>query len=233
MAGTFYGIGVGPGDPKLLTVMAVEALEKTDVIIAPRTEKKEGSVAYSAAKPYLKKDIEVVYQVFPMVKGFQESTPEWDENTKEIKELLEQGKNVTFLTIGDPMFYSTYIYIFERLVKAGVTPITIPGIMAFGFIGSKMNMPLVMGDDIFSVIPATAPRENIEKALKTSNNIVMMKVYKNFPEVIEMLKENGFLDDAVMVSRAGLPDEMSTRDIEGKGKEQVNYLTTIIAKRKH
>ena len=115
MRGTFYGIGVGPGDPELLTVKAIKAIEAADVLIAPKTEKKEGSVALEIARPYLKKDIEIVYQVFPMVKDFAEDTGAWEANKEEILALLRAGKNVAFLTLGDPMFFSTYIYVFRLL----------------------------------------------------------------------------------------------------------------------
>ena len=136
MSGIFYGIGVGPGDPELLTVKAIKAIEQVDVLIAPKTEKKDGSVALTVAKPYLKKDVEIVYQVFPMVKGFAEnSTDAWESNKQEILELLRSGKNVAFLTIGDPMFYSTYIYVFRLLENEGVDIQTIPGIPAFAAIG--------------------------------------------------------------------------------------------------
>ena len=91
MAGTFYGIGVGPGDPELLTMKAIKAIEKADVLIAPKTEKKDGSVALSIAKPYLKDDIEIVYQVFPMVVNF-ETTDAWQKNKEEILALLQAGK---------------------------------------------------------------------------------------------------------------------------------------------
>ena len=116
MAGTFYGIGVGPGDPELLTMKAIKAIEKADVLIAPKTEKKDGSVALSIAKPYLKDDNEIVYQVFPMVVNF-ETTDAWQKNKEEILALLQAGKNVVFLTLGDPMFYSTYIYVYRLLAK--------------------------------------------------------------------------------------------------------------------
>ena len=142
MSGIFYGIGVGPGDPELLTVKAIKAIEKVDVLIAPKTEKKDGSVALTVAKPYLKKDVEIVYQVFPMVKGFAEnSTDAWESNKQEILKLLRAGKNVAFLTIGDPMFYSTYIYVFRLLENEGVEIQTIPGIPAFAAIGSQLGYP--------------------------------------------------------------------------------------------
>ena len=120
MKGTFYGIGVGPGDPELLTMKAVKAIQKVDIIIAPKTEKKDGSVALNIARPYLKEDVRIVYQVFPMVKGFALDDAAWKQNKEEILGFLEEGKNVAFLTLGDAMFFSTYIYVFRKIEKEGV-----------------------------------------------------------------------------------------------------------------
>ena len=231
MKGTFFGIGVGPGDPELLTVKAIRAMEKADVLIAPKTEKKDGSVALSIARPYLKKDIEIVYQVFPMVANFAESTKAWEENKAEILALLEAGKNVAFLTLGDPMFYSTYIYVYRLLEHEAVTIETIPGIPAFCAIGSKLGYPIVEGNDILSIIPATASPEKIAKILPVTDNAVLMKVYKNFPEIADMLSESGLAKDAVMVSRCGLPDEERIDDIEAQKDKKVNYLSTILTRR--
>lgn len=107
MKGIFYGIGVGPGDPELLTMRAINVLKEVDIIIAPKTEKKEDSVALEIARPYLKPDVEIVKQVFPMVVNFEQSPEAWEQNKAEILALLEQGKKVAFLTLGDPMFYSS------------------------------------------------------------------------------------------------------------------------------
>ena len=222
MSGTFYGIGVGPGDPELLTMKAIRTMQKVDIIIAPKTEKKDGSVAFNIAKPYLKKDVQVVYQVFPMVRGFSDSTDAWEANKQEIMGFLAQGKNVAFLTLGDAMFYSTYIYVFRLLEKAGVKIETIPGIPAF--------CAIVEGDDVLSIIPATADAAKIKKAMAASDNVVIMKVYKNFPEIADLLAENGMLEKSVMVSRCGLPDEERIDDIAARKDEPVNYLSTILAR---
>lgn len=231
MAGIFYGIGVGPGDSELLTVKATKILQKVDVIIAPKTEKKEGSVALRIAKPYLKDDIEICYQVFPMVKDFQNDASSWEENKKEIVEFLNAGKNVAFLTLGDPMFYSTYIYILRLLQKDGINIETVPGIPAYIAIAAKYNRPIVEGDDILSVIPATANSEDIKAALKVSKSAVLMKVYRNFDDVRETLTENGMADDAILVSRLGLDDEKQI-DVKTAENLKLNYLSTILARRK-
>jgi precorrin-2/cobalt-factor-2 C20-methyltransferase len=233
MSGIFYGIGVGPGDPELLTVKAIKAIEKVDVLIAPKTEKKDGSVALTVAKPYLKKDVEIVYQVFPMVKGFAEnSTDAWESNKQEILKLLRAGKNVAFLTIGDPMFYSTYIYVFRLLENEGVEIQTIPGIPAFAAIGSQLGYPIVEGDDVLSIIPATASPEKVEKAMQAADNVVLMKVYKNFEEVADMLDKNEMAEQAVLVSRAGLDDEKIIYDVLAHKKDKLNYLSTILTRKK-
>ena len=233
MSGIFYGIGVGPGDPELLTVKAIKAIEQVDVLIAPKTEKKDGSVALTVAKPYLKKDVEIVYQVFPMVKGFAEnSTDAWESNKQEILELLRSGKNVAFLTIGDPMFYSTYIYVFRLLENEGVDIQTIPGIPAFAAIGSQLGYPIVEGDDVLSIIPATASPEKVEKAMQAADNVVLMKVYKNFEDVADMLDKNEMAEQAVLVSRAGLDDEKIIYDVLAHKKDKLNYLSTILTRKK-
>ena len=231
MSGIFYGIGVGPGDPELLTVKAINATKAADVLIAPKTEKKEGSVALSIAKPYLRSDIEIVYQVFPMVKNFADSTDAWEANKKEILSLLEQGKNVAFLTLGDPMFYSTYIYVYRLLKDEDVKIVTIPGIPAFCAIGSQAGIPIVEGNDVLSIIPATASPEKIEKAIANCDNAVLMKVYKNFPEIADVLDKHDMAKNAVMLSRCGLPDEERIDDIMTQKDKKVNYLSTILTRK--
>lgn len=232
MSGVFYGIGVGPGDPELLTVKAIHAIKDVDVLIAPKTEKKEGSVALSIAQPYLKEDVKIVYQVFPMVRGFAESsTDAWANNKKEILALLEEGKNVAFLTLGDPMFYSTYIYVYRLLEHEPVEIRTIPGIPAFAAIGSQMGYPIVEGNDILAVIPATAAPEKVEKALDAADNAVLMKVYKNFGEVTDILTRHDMSRQAVLVSRAGLEEERIIHDIEAHKEEKLNYLSTILTRK--
>ena len=220
--GTFYGIGVGPGDPELLTVKAINAIKNVDVIIAPKTEKKEGSVALSIARSHIKPDTQIIYQVFPMVKDFSTSLDVFDDNKAEIMSF--------FLTIGDPMFYSTYIYIFRLLKAEGINVVTIPGVPAFLAIASQLGRPLAFGNEIISVIPATAEPESIEKALDTCDAAVLMKVYKNFDEIIDVLERHNKIDNAILASRCGLDDEKIIEDIAAHKGEKLNYLSTVITK---
>ena len=231
--GTFYGIGVGPGDPELLTVKAIDALKKIDVLIAPKTEKKSDSVALSIAQPYLKPSVEIIFQTFPMIKDFASEKKIFAANKEEILNLLHGGKNVGFATLGDPMFYSTYIYIFKLLKSCGVKIVTIPGVPAFLAIAAQIGRPLAYGNDILTIIPATAELDAIKNFLDKADATVLMKVYKNFPEVVDALKNFGLIDEAILVSRCGLDDEKIISDVAAHKDEPLNYLSTILTRRNH
>ena len=231
MQGIFYGIGVGPGDPELLTVKAINAIKNSDIIIAPKTEKNSESLALSIAKPYLRADVQIVYQTFLMVKNFEDSPKIFEDNVAEILAYLRDGKNVGFLTLGDPLFFSTYIYIFKLLKNSGVQIETVAGVPAFLAIAAKIGYPPAYGNDILSIIPATADKEKISAALKNSDAAVLMKVYKNFGEIAEMLDAENLLSNAALVSRCGLKDEKIITDINSHKNEKINYLSTILTRR--
>lgn len=230
--GTFYGIGVGPGDPELLTVKAINALKNIDVLIAPKTEKKFGSVALSIARPHLKPSVEIIFRTFPMIKDFAEETEVFAEHADQILQLLRDGKNVGFATLGDPMFYSTYIYIFRLLKPRNVPIVTIPGVPAFLAIAAQIGRPLAFGNDILTIVPATAEIDAVKNSLARADAAVLMKVYKNFPEIVDALAECDLLDEAILVSRAGLDDEKIITDVAAHKNEQLNYLSTILTRKK-
>ena len=210
MKGKLYGIGVGPGDSELMTVKAARIVGEADVIITPKTEKKDGSVALNIAKPYIQEHTEIVPVVFPMVLDDATQQEGWEEAKRVIVSYLEQGKNVVFLTLGDPMFYSTYMYVYRLIENTGFEIETIPGITAFCAIGSHLGYPIVEKEEA-----------------------VIMKVYKNFDEVQEVLLKHNMADDAVMISRVGLPDEQVFVGLDNMPKDKkLNYLSTILAKRK-
>lgn len=231
MCGNFYGIGVGPGDPELMTVKAARILAETEVVIAPKTEKKDGSVALDIAKRYINPKAEIIYQTFIMKKGFADYPDGWQENARQIMSYLQKGKTVAFLTLGDPMLYSTYIYVYRLLKEQGTNIATVPGINSFAAIAANAGRPLVEGDDILTIIPATAPEEKIAGALANADNAVLMKVYHNFSAVVDMLKKADMDKDAVMISRCGMSDEEIIDDIFSRRQEPVNYLSTILARK--
>lgn len=233
MKGKLYGIGVGPGDSELMTVKAARLVGEADVIITPKTEKKDGSVALNIAKPYIQEHTEIVPVVFPMVFHAETLSDAWIEAKNTIVSFLEAGKNVVFLTLGDPMFYSTYMYVYRLIENTGYEIETVPGVPAFCAIGSHLGYPIVEKEEVLAIVPATAPKEKIDAVMAVADDAVIMKVYKNFDEVQDVLKKHDMADDAVMISRVGLPDEEVFRGLDKVPADtKLNYLSTILAKRK-
>jgi len=219
MKGKLYGIGVGPGDSELMTVKAARIVGEADIIITPKTEKKDGSVALDIASPMVLDD------------ATQEEG--WQEAKRIILSYLDEGKSVVFLTLGDPMFYSTYMYVYRLIENTGHEIETIPGVTAFCAIGSHLGYPIVEKEEVLAIVPATAPKEKIDAVLAVADDAVIMKVYKNFDEVQETLIKHNMADDAVMISRVGLPDEQVFIGLDNMPKDtKLNYLSTILAKRK-
>ncbi|WP_425059196.1 Cobalt-precorrin-2 C(20)-methyltransferase [Sporomusa carbonis] len=231
MSGIFYGVGVGPGDPELLTLKAINAIKSADVVIAPRTEKKDESTALSIARPYIQNGTEVLELVFPMNYNAQALSDAWVSNKTIILKLLDAGKKVAFLTLGDPMLYSTYMYVYRLLETSGHNIVNIPGVNSFSAIGNRLGVPLAEGGDILSIVPATIDDERLEKVLAVSDNVVLMKVYKNYSQIVDKLHKFGMVENAVMVSKCGLEGEEIIHDLATSGSQRVNYLSTILTKR--
>lgn len=226
--GTFYGVGTGAGDPELLTIKAVRLIESAHIIIVPRSEKKGVSRAYEICRPYIKDESRVVYQVFPMHYRNDCLNKAWQENKEQIESYLEEGKDVVFLTLGDPMLYSTYLYIYKLLKDDNYKIVTVPGITSFSDIAARTGVPLALGNEILKIVPATIGNDKLEQEIAHPGNLVLMKVYRNFDYIMELLKRYNLLGNSVMISNCGMEDEEFYLDLTKVSKEKVNYLTTII-----
>jgi precorrin-2/cobalt-factor-2 C20-methyltransferase len=224
LAGIFYGIGIGPGDPDLITLKAVKILEKIDILAIPESKKEKGSVAYQIAKPFLKKNIETITLVFPMIIDEQKKEIIRKENAEKIKLEIDKGKNVAFLTLGDPMIYSTYIYLLENLKSNNILIQTIPGITTFSAISAKLGIPIVKGDEKFGVISSFD--KETEKILELFDCLVFMKIsaYKN--ELIKILKKIN--RKFYLVSNVGKENEKIISDIGEFENEETTYFSTMI-----
>ena len=231
MQGTFYGVGVGPGDPDLITLKAVKILREVDVVIAPRTEKKESSIALFIASSFIREDAHILELVFPMVFDPDLLAAAWEQNKNVIMSFLSEGRNVAFLTLGDPMLYSTYFYIYRLLEGKGIKIETVPGVTSFCAAASRLGLPLAEGNDVLSIVPATLAEEKIEKVLSCSDSIVLMRVYKNYDQIVGQLNRCGLSEDAVMISRCGFADEEITNNLNDNGDKKPNYLSTILTRK--
>lgn len=224
----FYGIGVGVGNSLAVTKKAIDVLDTLDILYVPTAKKTESySTAHSIVKDYINEKTIVKARHFPMNYNSEELQKAWNEIASEIIEDVSQGNKVGFVTIGDPMVYSTYIYLL-RILKDKIKIITIPGIASFLDIASNNNFPLVEGEDPLIILTATMGTEKLKSYIKNENSIVLMKVYNNFDEVIEILLEENLQNHSIVVSNSSKDEEIIYKNINDIKKSDVSYFTTIL-----
>ncbi|MEK6682542.1 MAG: precorrin-2 C(20)-methyltransferase [Nitrospirota bacterium] len=230
-----YGVGVGPGDPELLTLKALRILKRVPVICVPKSRYDSDSYALSIVRDVIDtKRQEIVPLVFPMSKDKDVTKKFWDESARIIEGKLKAGKDVACISIGDPLFYSTFIYVLENLKErlANLEVVVIPGVSSINASAASAILPLAKANERVAVLPATYEKDKIRDTLRDYDTIVLMKINKVFDEILAVLKDMGLKDKAVFISRCGTVEEMIVRDIETlKGKE-LDYLSMIIV-RKH
>ena len=216
-----FGVGVGPGDSELLTLKAVRIIGSCEVVVAPSAMAAGKSIALETAEEFIKEGTEVIIKHFPM--GGEEQEAKIYEAFQVIEEKLKAGKNVAFLTIGDPFVYSTYIYLLKYIEEKGYETETIPGITSFCACASLAKEPLVIGDEPLLIIPG----DRLD-CIKDEKNVVIMKVYKLEEKIINYLDKEGFT--YVYVKKAGREGQAVIRNRE----EIINsreYMSIIIAHR--
>lgn len=219
--GTLYGIGVGPGDEELLTLKAVKVIKKCDVVVAPSAKEGGSSIALETAKNFISEDKEVLVKHFPM--GGVEQEEKIYKAFKTIEEKLKDGKDVAFLTIGDPFVYSTYIYLLKYIKEQGYKTETVPGITSFCASASLAGENIVIGDERVLIMPATQVDE-----IRDEKFVVIMKLYKLEEKVLNTLEEKGFR--YVYVKRAYREGQQVIRDREEILKNR-DYMSLILAQR--
>jgi precorrin-2/cobalt-factor-2 C20-methyltransferase len=233
--GIFYGIGVGPGDPDLLTVKAAKVLDACDAVITPVKKMGSTSVAFEIVKSHIADLSKVIEMNFPMISLSQEREAlekQWQENADEIEVLLNEGKDVAFITLGDPMVFSTYSYVMEYLLKRNIEVVTLSGVPSFCNLGAQLNIPLTQGEESLGIVAMTQPVEEIQAILDAHQNIVVMKISANNAWMAAELEKRGLEKQFVLVSNIGMETQQVVRDIEVlKGK--IPYLSTLLIKKNY
>ena len=225
--GKFYGIGVGVGDPENITVKATKRLHEVDVIVLPEAKSGEGSTAFNIVKEYVKPDVEQLFLEFPMIRDVEARKVFRKNNAGKINVELEKGKKVAFLTIGDPMTYSTYTYVLEH-ISDDVEVETIAGITSFNSIAARLNIPLMIGDEDLKVVSVNR-KTDVYKEIENNQNLVLMKISRDFEKIKKAIIETGNKENAVIVSDCGKENEVFYWDIESV--EKVPYFSTMILKK--
>lgn len=225
MRGKLYGVGVGPGDPELLTLKALRVVKEADIIAVPGENPRE-SVAYKIVKGAWAKveDKPLMAIPMPMTKDPARLEESHTQGAQMLREKLEEGKTVAFLTLGDPTVYSTYLYVHKRIVSLGYEAEIVSGIPSFCAVAARLNMGLVEKAEPLHVIPASY---QVEEALELPGTKVLMKAGRKMKQVKEQLLKRQA--QGMMIENCGMPGEKLYRSVE-EIPEMAGYYSLIIVK---
>ncbi len=229
MTGTLFGIGVGPGDPELLTVKAVRLLGRMPVVAYPAPLVGD-SMARSIAAAHLPADsVEIALRMpFDPKKRADDV---YDAGAAAIAAHLAAGRDVAVLCEGDPLFYGSFLYLFARL--AGRFPVqVVPGVSSMMACAAALGHPLTARDDALVVIPAPRPEEDIERLLGAAEAAVIMKLGRHLPKVRRVLCRLGLAERALYIERAGLPDQRIRPLAEAARDPAPPYFAMILVHRR-
>ena len=226
MTGTLYGVGVGPGEAELMTLKAVRIIRACELIAVPKSgdgERVALNIAKSAVPEVEEK--ELLELSMPMTRDKALLEKSHREAADLVCEKLREGKNIAFLTLGDPTVYSTYIYVHNLVKKQGFEPVIVPGIPSFCAVAARLSTSLTEASQPLHIIPASY--EGTEDYLSLTGTKVLMKTGKSLEKVREMLKEKGLYENARMVQNCGMADEKVYEKLDDA---DAGYFSIIVVK---
>ena len=232
--GRIHAVGVGPGDPELLTRKAERVLREAAVICAPAATADDASFALYIVEPFLnRKRQEILVRTFPMTRDEAVLNPLREAVAAELAGHACSGRDVAFITIGDPLLYSTFQPIFRILGEEypHIAVEFVPGISSITAAASAAGLPLALADETVAILPATADEEKIIKALIAFDTVVLLKISRAFDRVYEMLTALKLENNAVFVRRVGSSKEEVVFDLSSLAGKKLDYLSLLIVKK--
>ena len=227
--GVFYGVGVGPGDPELLTLKAVHLLERCPVIAAPRTKSGEMLALdiASAAVDLGEKTIVPLYFSMERDKAVQHAAHV--DAAEAVRPYLDAGQDVAMLNLGDVSIYATYVYLMEILGEQGYETVMVPGVPSFCAVAARLGVSLTEMNTALHISPGGAA---LRDALDLPGTKVLMKSGRQMPAVLEALASRGALGNSMLVQNCGLPGEAVYPDLSKAvpGEDSMGYFATVIVK---
>jgi precorrin-2/cobalt-factor-2 C20-methyltransferase len=232
-AGTLYGIGVGPGDPELITLKALQVLEKTPHIFAATSSKNTYSLALDIVRAHVR-EARVEKLPFPMTRDPEVLEEYWEKNARRVLEVLAEGKDAAFITLGDPLTFSTFGYLLKTLkqLDPAVRVVTIPGITSYHTAAALTQTPVSEGEESFYVASGALGAAKLREAVDITDNIILLKTYRHTDDILASLEEMGLMDRAICISRCGLEGETVVQDLRTLKGQPLPYLSMIIIKKK-
>jgi len=226
--GRLFGIGVGPGDPELLTLKALRLLRAASVVAYPAPEQGD-SFARSIVATWLEASQREIPIRIPMLPG-RPTAAIYDAAAVTLATELDHGSNVALLCQGDAFIYGSFGHLFARLAARYRIEV-VPGVPSITACAAAASTPLVMRDETLAVIPATLAKTEITRCLSESDSIAIVKLGRHFPKVRQILRELGLLDSAVYIERATLPNQ-HVAPLACVDAARVPYFSMILVRRR-
>ena len=226
MTACFYGIGVGPGDPELLTLKAVRLIQSADIICYLKTSKGQ-SLARDIAQNWIttQQDLPILMPPMRIQRGKINQT--YDQAAKDISQLLDQGKNIAFLCEGDPFFFGSYIYLYQRLHKNYSCHI-ISGISSIHASSALAGIPLVQQNENLAVLSSRNTDEELLQGLKQFSSVVIMKAGLHRARLVRLIIDAKREQQACYIERAGQTEEIIQHDISSLPKTAGDYFSLFL-----
>ncbi len=234
--GRLYGVGVGPGDPELLTLKAQRILSQVPVVFLPQKSERSNSFARTIIEDLIDSGRQKVEPlIFPMHKDPELLQPYWDKATQKIHSYLIRGYDCAFITEGDPFLYGTFIYIFALFQKLypEVFIEVIPGISSINAAAATAQLPLASNQDLVAIIPSTycSDADSLRDILLRFDTIIMLKIHKVFDKVLQILEELKLVEQCVYIKRCSTKEEEIINDIRKLKGETLDYLSLLIVRK--
>jgi precorrin-2/cobalt-factor-2 C20-methyltransferase len=232
--GTLYGLGVGPGDPGLLTIAASKLLGEVDDIFTASSSANEDSLAAKIAAPYIKTGAVTTKLGFPMTSDRAVLESAWDRNANVVATSLKGGRSAAFLTLGDCLTYSTYSYLLKHLFK--IMPeakvVSIPGITSYQLAAARLNRPLVMGRETLTILGGASDEQEADSLARLSDNLVILKSYRETSAMIEKLKDMKVAGQAALCANLSLAGETVIDGLEENFTVPNSYFSLILVNKR-
>ncbi|MDR1124836.1 MAG: precorrin-2 C(20)-methyltransferase [Deltaproteobacteria bacterium] len=229
--GILYGVGVGPGQPDLITLRAIRVLATVDVVLAASSSRNDYSLAQRIAAEHIPARTQLMRLEFPMTRQAAPLAEAWERNLERTAALLRAGKNAAFITLGDPLIYSTFGYLLagirKRYPRIRVT--VVPGITSYQAAAAETGTVLCEDDQNLLLLSGVAGEAELRASLQSADNAVILKTYRNFAEIRACLERADL--DKIFVSRLGLEGEIICRNL-ADAPDAPNYLSLILATKK-
>lgn len=223
-----YGIGLGPGDPELVTVKAVKALEKSDIVIVPQSDKTGRSIAGDIVKNYVDEE-KIHWYFFPMTGDKVDLDKRYTALAEDMEKMAKGRKTISYVTIGDTPVFSTFNYLRNKLKEKGIETSMIAGISSFSAAANRLSLPLCEKDGSFCVVEMPDTDKELAELVDRFSSVVLMKVYKRLDVLIDFVRKEK-LSEAYLFQRVTMEDEKVYNLLEETPDEAAGYLSTAILK---